>query len=55
MEVGRGQTRRGPIQTSVVVPVGETVVPGSSRSLDQPTLMLAVRPEFVPIPDSGGS
>ncbi|MDX1578269.1 MAG: hypothetical protein R3266_07280 [Gemmatimonadota bacterium] len=43
-------SRRGYINTSLVVPVGETVVLGSSQSQDQRTLILTVRPEFVPLP-----
>lgn len=42
-----------PIQTSLAVPVGQTVVLGSSR-VRGTTLILTVRPEFVTLPDPTG-
>jgi len=42
-----------PIQTSLAVPVGQTVVLGSSRARGT-TMILTVRPEFVTLPDSTG-
>jgi len=38
------------IQTSMAVPVGETVVLGSSQGVGQSTIILTVRPEFVNVP-----
>jgi hypothetical protein len=40
------------IQTSMAVPVGQTVVLGSTKPIDQPTLILTVRPELVTLADS---
>lgn len=41
------------ISTTLTVPVGETIVLGSSRpSTSAPTTILTVRPEFVTLPDS---
>ncbi len=40
------------IQTSMVVPVGQTVVLGSTKPIDQPTLILTVRPELVTLESS---
>jgi hypothetical protein len=40
------------IETSMVVPVGQTVVLGSTKPIDQPTLILTVRPELVTLGDS---
>lgn len=44
----------GYIETSLAVPVGQTVVLGSSKPRDAPTLILTVRPELVALPDSTG-
>lgn len=46
--------RSGYVQTSLAVPVGQTVVLGSSKPSDGPTMILTVRPEFVTLPDSTG-
>jgi hypothetical protein len=43
------------ISTSMAVPVGQTVVLGSTKPIDQPTLILTVRPELVTLADSPGS
>ena len=43
------------IQTSMAVPVGRTVVLGSTKQIDQPTLILTVRPELVTLTDSPSS
>ncbi len=40
------------IQASMAVPVGQTVVLGSTKPIDQPTLILTVRPELVTLTDS---
>lgn len=40
----------GVIQSSMVVPVGQTVVIGSTKPRDQPTMILTVRPELVELP-----
>lgn len=45
---------RTQIQTSLAVPVGQTVVLGSSKARNAPTAILTVRPEFVTLPDSTG-
>lgn len=42
------------IQTSMAVPVGQTVVLGSAKPFEGPTLILTVRPEFVTLSDSAG-
>lgn len=46
--------RGGFVDTSLAVPVGQTVVLGSSKPSDGPTMILTVRPEFVALPDSTG-
>ncbi len=46
--------RSGYVETSLAVPVGQTVVLGSSKPRNAPTLILTVRPEFVTLPDSTG-
>ena len=46
--------RSGFVETSLAVPVGQTVVLGSSKPSDGPTMILTVRPEFVALPDSTG-
>lgn len=46
--------RSGYVETSLAVPVGQTVVLGSSKPSDGPTMILTVRPEFVTLPDSTG-
>lgn len=43
------------IQTSMAVPVGQTVVLGSTKPMNQPTLILTVRPELVTLADSQSS
>lgn len=43
------------IQTSMAVPVGRTVVLGSTKPIDRPTLILTVRPELVTLADSTSS
>jgi hypothetical protein len=43
------------IQTSMAVPVGRTVVLGSTKPIDQPTLILTLRPELVTLADSPSS
>jgi len=40
------------IETIMVVPVGQTIVLGSTQARGQPTMILTVRPEFVPLPDT---
>ena len=42
------------ISTSMAVPVGQTVVLGSTKPIDQPTLILTVRPELVTLADFPG-
>jgi hypothetical protein len=49
------QTLGNVIQTSMAVPVGKTVVLGSTKPIDQPTLILTVRPELVTLADSTSS
>lgn len=52
LSVELGTTEMGSaIQTTMAVPVGQTVVLGSAKPLDAPTLILTVRPELVPLPD----
>lgn len=41
------------IETTMAVPVGQTVVLGSAKPPGAPTLILIVRPELVPLPDAG--
>lgn len=43
------------IRTSMAVPVGRTVVLGSTKPIDEPTLILTVRPELVTLADSTAS
>jgi hypothetical protein len=43
------------IQTSMAVPVGRTVVLGSTKPIDQPTMILTVRPELVTLGDPPSS
>lgn len=45
--------RGGLINTTLSVPAGETVILGSTKVRSEPTLILTVRPELVPLPDSG--
>jgi len=44
----------GYVETALAVPVGQTVVLGSSKPRNAPTMILTVRPEFVTLPDSTG-
>ncbi len=45
-------TSLGQISTTMAVPVGKTVVLGSTKPPGQPTMILTVRPELVPLPDA---
>ncbi len=42
------------IQTSMAVPVGQTVVLGSAKPIEGPTLILTVRPELVTLSETAG-
>lgn len=57
LEVGFGEygAPGSNINTTLTVPVGQTVVLGSTKGrLATTTMILTVRPEFVPLPDSVG-
>jgi len=49
----QGFSSANSINTTLTVPVGQTVVLGSTRGYrSESTMILTVRPEFVPLPDS---